>query len=91
MLLVTLPDNSVSMVFADEAARGKADAVPDRPNVSMPMPEQVDNYIKNHEFHWLSKDRKLYTGKTHAAALIENKDLFGFTQQEIDYATDITV
>lgn len=61
--------------------------MPDRSaDIQFPLPEQAEQYYKDHEFYWLSPDRKSYTGKDHAAVLLEHKDLFGFTQQEIDTA-----
>lgn len=57
----------------------------------IPTPEKIEQYDSDHEYYWLSTDNKSYTGKNHAAMLFEHKDLFGFTQQEIDYATDKSI
>lgn len=54
------------------------------PAVHVPTPEEADAFDRNHGYFWLSKDRKSYTGKNHAAMLVEHKDLFGFTQAEVD-------
>ena len=65
--------------------------MPDRsniPDVAFPTPEREAQYFMDHEFIWMSPDRKAYTGKDHGAVLVENKDLFGFTQAEIDRACE---
>lgn len=60
-----------------------------RPEAPMiPMPEKMDQYDRDHEYYWLSTDGKSYTGKDHGAMLVEHKDLFGFTQAEVDRATE---
>lgn len=56
------------------------------PHIAVPTPERAEQYCRNHEFYWLSPDRRSYTGKDHGAILVENKDLFGFTQAEVDHA-----
>jgi hypothetical protein len=58
------------------------------PNIAIPTPERADQYCQDHEYYFLSPDNRSYTGKGHGQMLIEHKDLFGFTQKEIDYATD---
>jgi hypothetical protein len=61
--------------------------MPDRhdiSNIAFPTPERTDQFLMDHEFIWLSPDRKAYTGKDHGAVLVEHKDLFGFTQAEVD-------
>jgi hypothetical protein len=58
------------------------------PDVRVPTPEEAATYDANHEYFWLSPDRKSYTGKDHGAMLTEHKDLFGFTQTEVDRARE---
>jgi hypothetical protein len=62
--------------------------MPEKHPVQMPTPETAQTYYENHEFYWLSNEKpaKSYTGKDHAAMLVDHKDLFGFTQAEIDKA-----
>lgn len=61
------------------------------PNIVVPTPERIEQWHKDHEFFWLSPDRKSYSGKDHGEMLVQHKDLFGFTQAQVDYATDRTV
>ena len=57
--------------------------MPDSPDVAMPSPERLAQYIEDHEYFWLSTDKRAYTGKDHGAMLVEHQHLFGFTDKEI--------
>jgi len=58
---------------------------------SLPTPEQLEAYHRNHEFIWISPDRKAYTGRDHAAVCLDNPDLFGFTKEEINKTKEFTI
>jgi hypothetical protein len=58
-------------------------SVEDFAGIAVPTPERAQVFYENHEFYWLSRDRKSYTGKDHVQMLVEHRDLFGFTDAEI--------